>query len=78
VQSSGQRTIKVSLRHENGVQIAALVSLTSKQIQQIMPIAERWSAEQKGSLILTRLIRRRLGGKWLSGLPSEAELALSG
>lgn len=78
VQSSGQRTIKVSLLHENGEQIAALVSLTSKQLQQIKPITERWSAEQKWSLLLTRILRRWLGGKWLSDLPPEAGLVLSG
>jgi Transposase DDE domain group 1 len=78
VQSGGQRTIKVSLLHENGEQIAALVSLTSKQLQQIKPITERWSAEQKWALLLTRLLRRWLGGKWLSGLPPDADLLLSG
>ena len=78
VQSGGQRTIKVSLLHENGEQIAALVSLTSKQLQQIKSITERWRAGQKWTLLLTRLLRRWLGGKWLSGLPPEAVLVLSG
>ncbi len=78
VQSSGQRTIKVSLLHENGAQIAVLVSLTSKQLQRIKLITERWSAEQKWALLFTRLLRRWLGGKWLSGLPPDAALLLTG
>ena len=75
VQSSGQRTVKVSLLHENGAQIAQLVTCTSKQLQ---AITERWSAQQKWSLLLTRLLRRWLGGKWLSGLPPETALLLTG
>ena len=78
VQSGGQRTVKVSLLHEYREDIAALVTLTSKQLQRINRIAEQWSAEQKWSLLLTRLLRRWLGGKWLPGLPEEAGLLLSG
>lgn len=78
VQSSGQRTVKVSLLHENGAQIAQLVTRTSKQLQQMKAITERWSPQQKWSLLLTRLLRRWLGGKWLSGLPPEAALLLTG
>lgn len=78
VQSSGQRTVKVSLLHEKGAQIEALVTLTSKQLHQMNLITERWSAEQKWSMLLTRLLRRWLGGKWLAGLPPEAAILLSG
>ena len=78
VQSSGQRTMKVSLLHENSEQIAELVSHTSKQLHHMKAITERWSAEQKWSLLLTRLLRRWLGGKWLQGPPPEAITLLSG
>ena len=78
VQSSGQRTLKVSLLHEKGEQIAALVTHTSKQLHSIKSITERWTAEQKWTLLLTRLLRRWLGGKWLSGLPPDAAILLTG
>ncbi len=39
---------------------------------------EQWSDEQRWTLLLTRLLRRRLGGKWLPGLPAEAAQLLSG
>lgn len=78
VQSSGQRTVKVSLLHENSRQIQERVTLTSKQLQQMTAITERWSERQKWSLLLTRLLRRWLGGKWLPDLPQEAQLLLTG
>jgi hypothetical protein len=78
VQSGGQRTMKVSLVHEKGAVIEVLVRRTSKQLHDISLITEGWSSEQKWSLILTRLLRRWLGGKWLGGLPTEADLLLSG
>ncbi len=78
VQSGGQRTIKVSLLHEYREEIAALVTLTSKQLQRTSVITERWSATEKWTLLLTRLLRHWLGGKWLHGLPAEASLLLSG
>ena len=37
-----------------------------------------WSMVQRWTLLLTRLWGSWLGGKWLSGLPQEAELLLSG
>ena len=78
VQSAGQRTIKVSLLHEYREDIAVLVSLTSKQLHQMSVITERWSAREKWTLLLTRLLRHWLGGKWLPGLPADANLWLSG
>ena len=78
VQSGGQRTIKVSLLHEYREDIAVLVSFTSKQLHQMSSITEQWSAQQKWTLLLTRLLRHWLGGKWLPGLPAEAGLLLSG
>jgi len=78
VQSGGQRTVKVSLVHEQREAIAALVSQTSRQLHRISLITEQWSAVEKWTLLLTRLLRRWLGGKWLPGLPAEAKLLLSG
>ncbi len=78
VQSGGQRTVKVSLLHEKGAQIEALVTATSRQLHDMKLMTERWSAEQKWSLLLTRLLRRWLGGKWLAGLPPESVTLLSG
>ena len=78
VQSGGQRTVKVSVLHEKGDLIAQAVTQISKEIQQMCAITERWTADQRWTLLLTRLLRRWLGGKWLTGLPEEAELLLSG
>ena len=78
VQSGGQRTVKVSVLHEKGDLIAQAVTQISKEIRQMCAITERWTADQRWTLLLTRLLRRWLGGKWLPGLPEEAELLLSG
>ena len=78
VQSAGRRTVKVSLLHENSEAIVKSVTMTSKQLHLMNSITERWSALEKWTLLLTRLLRRWLGGKWLPGLPPEAQLLLSG
>ncbi len=54
------------------------MTLISKELQAIMSIAERWTILQRWTLLLTRLLRPWLGGKWLPGLPGEAQLLLSG
>jgi len=78
VQSGGQRTVKVSILHEKGADIARAIQVISGEIGQIRAITERWTITQRWTLLLTRLLRRWLGGKWLPGLPRGAELLLSG
>ena len=78
VQSGGQRTVRVSVLHEKGDLIAHAVTAISNELRRIHSITERWSTTQRWTLLLTRLLRRWLGGKWLPGLPSEAALLLSG
>lgn len=78
VQSGGQRKVKVSLMHEQGDVIARAVSLISSQLHEMMRIAEQWTIEQRWIVLLTRLLRRWLGGKWLSGVPPDAEPILIG
>lgn len=78
VQGGGQRTIKVSLLHEKKDIIEELISQASRQLHEMKLITERWTGEKKWTLLLTRLLRRWLGGKWLPGLPEEAHLLLSG
>lgn len=78
VQSGGQRKVKISIVHEQGERIIQAVTLISSQLQEFMRMAERWTISQRWAVILTRLLRRWLGGKWLSGAPKEAELLLSG
>jgi len=78
VQSGGQRTVRVSLLHEKGDIIARAVTLISRQLQQMRRITERWTIPQRWALLLTRLLRRWLGGKWLPGVALEAEPLLSG
>jgi hypothetical protein len=78
VQSGGRRTVKVSVLHEKSDLIAHAVTRISNELHHIRAITERWSVDQRWTLLLTRLLRRWLGGKWLPGLPEEAELLLSG
>jgi len=78
VQSGGRRTVKVSVLHEKEDAISQAVTLISNELQHIIAITERWNNSQCWTLILTRLFRRWLGGKWLPGLPPEAARILSG
>lgn len=78
VQSGGQRSVKVSLLHEKGALIASAVTQISNELRQIHAITERWSAQQRWTLLLNRLLRRWIGGKWLPGLPNSAQQLLSG
>ena len=76
--SAGHRTVKVSLVHDKADLIAAAVTLVSNELQKIVAITERWTAAERWRLVLTRILRRWLGGKRLPDLPLEAELVLSG
>ena len=67
VQSGGQRTVKVSLVHEQREEIAELVSQTSQQLHRISVITEQWSGEEKWTLLLTRLLR---AGSAANGSPA--------
>ena len=78
VQSGGRRTVKVSVLHNKGDLIAQAVTRISNELHHIRTITERWSVNQRWTLLLTRLLRRWLGGKWLPGLPDDADLLLSG
>tara|TARA_R110002111_G_scaffold237503_1_gene298815 strand:- start:107 stop:1696 length:1590 start_codon:yes stop_codon:yes gene_type:complete len=78
VQSGGQRKVKVSILHEKGDIIARAVTLISSQLHAMMRIAEQWTIAQRWAFLLTRLLRGWLGGKWLRGVPIEAEPLLSG
>ena len=78
LRSGGRSTVRVSVMHEKGDLIATAVTLISKELHGIRLITEQWSVSQRWTLLLTRLLRRWLGGKWLPGLPDEAALLLSG
>ena len=69
IQSGGRRTVKVSVLHEKGELIAQAVTRISNELHHIRAITERWSVDRRWTLLLTRLLRRWLGGKWLPGLP---------
>jgi hypothetical protein len=78
VQSGGQRTVKVSILHEKGDPVARAIAAISNGLCHIRSITERWSPEERWTLLLTRVPRRWLGGKWLPGLPPDAARLLSG
>ena len=74
----GQRTVKVSLQHENSAQLTQAIAIVSNTLRRFYSIAERWSIDQRWTLLLTHIFRHWLGGKWLGTLPAEANLLLSG
>lgn len=76
--SGGQRTVKVSVQHEQCDRIAAAITQVSNTLRRFHSIAEQWSIVQRWTLLLTHIFRRWLGGKWLGHLPAEARLLLSG
>jgi hypothetical protein len=78
IQSGGRRTVRVSTVHEKEAGIINAVTLISKELHEIMSITEQWDIVQRWNLLLTRLLKRWLGGKWLDGLPMGAEILLSG
>ena len=78
VQSGGQRKIKISILHEQGERIIRAVGVISSQLQEFMRIAEQCSIAQRRAFLLTQLLQRWLGGKWLPGVPTEAAPLLSG
>ena len=65
VQSGGQSTVKISILHEKGEAIVQAVGRVSQQLHEFMCLAERWTIAQRWAFLLTRLLRRWLGGKWL-------------
>lgn len=78
VRSGGQRCVKLSLQHEKAEVIAKAATLISNQLQSFRGIAERWPVAARWAYLLTRLLRRWLGGKWLPGVPQQAGPLLSG
>jgi hypothetical protein len=78
IRHGGQHTVKVSLQHENSELLMQAITLVSSTLNRFSSIAERWTREQRWALLLTHIFRHWLGGKWLSQLPPEAALVLSG
>ena len=78
IRHGGQRTVKVSLQHENRELIVEAIANVSNTLRRFHAIAERWTQEQRWTLLLTYIFRHWLGGKRLGALPAEAEPLLSG
>ncbi len=74
----GQRRMKVSLLHAKGETLARAITLISSYLHQAGTITARWTPGQCWALLLTRILRRKLGGQWLGELPSAAHRLLSG
>ena len=77
VQSGGQRTVKISLTHEKGADVAEAVSLISRRLHEFMTIAEQWTIYQRWAYLLTCVLRPWLGGKWLTGVPPDHQIHLT-
>ena len=78
IQHSAQRTVKVSLQHENSDLLAKAILQVSSTLHRFHAIAQRWTVLQRWTLLLTHIFRRWLGGRWLGQLPPEAATFLSG
>lgn len=78
IRHGGQSTVKVSLQHENRTALVASIAQVSNTLRRFHAMAERWTLEQRWTLLLTHIFRHWLGGKWLGRLPPEAALLLSG
>ena len=78
IRHSGQSTVKVSLQHENRAALVQSIAQVSNTLGRFHASAERWTIEQRWTLLLTHLFRHWLGGKWLGHLPDEAAPLLSG
>ena len=78
IRHGGQSTVKVSLQHEKREELVPAIISVSNTLQRFHAIAERWSVEQRWTLLLTHIFRHWLGGKWLGHLPEGAALLLSG
>ena len=76
VQGGGQRTVKPSIVHEKKDIIEEFVERTSRQLPQMKLITERWSGEQKWTLLLTRLLRRWLGGQMAARRATRGQFVL--
>ena len=68
-QHSGQRTVKVSLQHENGPLLAVAITAVSNTLHRLNAIAGAGLPWQRWTLLFTHIFRRWLGGKWLGELP---------
>lgn len=76
VQSAGQKTVKISLTHDQSSKTAAAVTLISKRLHEFSLIAEQWAVAQRWAYLLTCVLRPWLGRKWLSGVPPDARTYL--
>lgn len=75
---AGQSTVKVSLQHENSDLLIQAITQVSNLLQRVNVIAEQWTSQQRWACLLTLIFAHWLGGKWLPGVPMEAEALLSG
>ena len=75
---AGQRSVKVSILHENAEVIAQAITVISNLLTRVNAITAKWTPAQAWSAILTRIFRSKLGGKWLGDLPPGAEKLLTG
>ena len=75
---SGQRTVRVSLQPDKSDVIEAGILKVSRLLHDFEAIAEEWTREQRWGVLLTYVLRRWLGGKWLGELPPNAQALLSG
>ena len=75
---AGQRTVRVSLQHDKSDVIQEGILKVSRFLHPFEAIAEEWTREQRWGVLLTYVLRRWLGGKWLGELPPSAQALFSG
>jgi hypothetical protein len=58
--------------------IEAGILKVSRFLHEIEAIAKEWTREQRWGVLLTHVLSRWLGGKWLGEIPPIAQALLSG
>lgn len=73
----GQRTVKVSLQHEDSAVITQSIALVSNTLRRFHLIAERWNPLQRWTLLLTYIFRHWVGWKMARRTPTRGRPAAS-
>ncbi|RFC45829.1 MAG: hypothetical protein DVB28_000400 [Verrucomicrobia bacterium] len=68
----------MSLQHDKSDVIQEGILKVNRFLHQFEAIAEEWTREQRWGVLLTYVLRRWLGGKWLGELPPSAQALFAG
>jgi len=72
IKTSGQKTIKISMTHDQCESVASAVTVISRKLHEFSRTAEQGTIDQRWAYLLACVLRPWLGGKWLSGGPPDS------